>query len=95
MIVKICRDNADQDLTLVSMVKTPLPSKRGRKDRTFLGEFVVVNGATRIGCQQNLGSFAFWLLMTDTSDFLLDWSPFNSLSRRTNLIFCVVQREKN
>ena len=57
LIVKICRDNAVQDLTLVSMVKSPVPSKGGRKGRTFVGEYLVVDDATRIGCQQNLGSF--------------------------------------
>ena len=53
----ICKDNAVQDLTLVSMVKAPLTSKRGRKGGDFVGEYIVIDDATRIGCQQNLGSF--------------------------------------
>ena len=53
----ICRDNAVQDLTLVSMVKAPLTSKQGRKGVVFMGEYIVIDDATRIGCQQNLGRF--------------------------------------
>ena len=56
LIVKICKDNAVQDLTHVSMVKAPLTSKRGRKGGAFVGEYIVIDDATRIGCQQNLGS---------------------------------------
>ena len=50
-------DNAVQDFTLVSMVKAPLTSKQGRKVGIFVGEYIVIDDATRIGCQHNLGTF--------------------------------------
>ena len=70
LIVKICWDNAVQDLTLVSMVKAPLISKRGRKGGAFVGEYIVIDYATRICCQQIWVVFACWYLMTNTFDFL-------------------------
>ena len=57
LIVNIYRDKAVQDFTIVSMVKAPLSSKRGRKGGTFVGEYIVIDDAARIGCPHNLGTF--------------------------------------
>ena len=65
-IVKIRRDNAVQDITLVSMVHAPLPSKRGKEGGPFVGEFVVVHDATRIRNQLNVSTFC--LLVLDNRD---------------------------
>ena len=61
LIVNICRDNAVQDLTLASMVKAPLTSKRGRKGGTFVGEYIVIDDATRIWLPTKTGYFLLHL----------------------------------